>query len=63
MIVDWDVHHGNGTESAFYDDRDVLFVSLHQEDWYPLGRGKASNVGSGARRRPHREYPAAAGHW
>lgn len=47
MIVDWDVHHGNGTESAFYADPDVVFVSLHQEDWYPKGRGKVTHVGSG----------------
>lgn len=48
MIVDWDVHHGNGTESAFYDDPNVLFVSLHQERLYPAGRGKAEHVGKGA---------------
>lgn len=47
MIVDWDVHHGNGTESAFYDDPDTLFISLHQDDWYPLHRGKVTDVGSG----------------
>ncbi len=48
MIVDWDVHDGNGTQAAFYDDPDVLFVSLHQEDWYPLGWAKVEDVGSGA---------------
>ena len=47
MIVDWDVHDGNGTQAAFYDDPDVLFVSLHQEDWYPLGWGKVGDVGNG----------------
>src|SRR5215207_7841420 len=35
LIVDWDVHHGNGTQEAFYGDRRVLFVSLHQEGLYP----------------------------
>src|SRR6266568_8337911 len=35
MIVDWDVHHGNGTQDAFYQDPGVLFISLHQENWYP----------------------------
>ena len=35
MIVDWDVHHGNGTQDAFYQDPTVLFVSLHQHNWYP----------------------------
>jgi acetoin utilization deacetylase AcuC-like enzyme len=34
-IVDWDVHHGNGTESIFSDDDDVLYVSLHQWPFYP----------------------------
>ena len=48
MIVDWDVHHGNGTQAAFYADPDVLFVSLHQDDWYPLNSGKAGDVGEGA---------------
>jgi acetoin utilization deacetylase AcuC-like enzyme len=38
-IVDWDVHHGNGTETVFWDDPSVLFVSLHQDDLYPEGRG------------------------
>ncbi|HCI82001.1 MAG TPA: class II histone deacetylase, partial [Ktedonobacter sp.] len=33
--VDWDVHHGNGTQDAFYNDASVLFVSLHQENWFP----------------------------
>jgi acetoin utilization deacetylase AcuC-like enzyme len=47
MIVDWDVHHGNGTESAFYDDPNVLFVSLHQERLYPAGRGKVEHIGRG----------------
>ena len=40
-IVDWDVHHGNGTQDVFYDDPSVLFVSLHQDDLYPAGRGAA----------------------
>ncbi|MCM3568109.1 class II histone deacetylase [Neobacillus mesonae] len=47
LIVDWDVHHGNGTESAFYDDPNVLFISLHQEQLYPAGRGKAEHTGKG----------------
>lgn len=48
MIVDWDVHHGNGTQAAFYDDPETLFVSLHQDDWYPIGWGKVGDVGTGA---------------
>ena len=48
MIVDWDVHHGNGTQDAFYADPGVLFVSLHQENWYPKHAGELEQVGSGA---------------
>ena len=46
MIVDWDVHHGNGTQSAFYRDPGVLFVSSHQYPFYP-GSGAATEVGAG----------------
>ena len=46
-IVDWDVHHGNGTEAAFADDPRVLFVSTHQWPFYP-GTGAPSDVGRGA---------------
>ena len=48
MIVDWDVHHGNGTQDAFYEDPGVLFVSLHQENWYPKLSGELEQVGSGS---------------
>jgi acetoin utilization deacetylase AcuC-like enzyme len=47
-VVDWDVHHGNGTETAFYDDPRVLTVSLHQDNWYPPGRGLVADTGEGA---------------
>ncbi|MCB1188921.1 MAG: histone deacetylase [Leptospiraceae bacterium] len=46
LIVDWDVHHGNGTESAFYEDDTVYFVSLHQYPFYP-GSGNVNDKGSG----------------
>jgi acetoin utilization deacetylase AcuC-like enzyme len=46
-IVDFDVHHGNGTEKVFYSDHRVLFVSIHQDSLYPLETGQASCVGSG----------------
>jgi acetoin utilization deacetylase AcuC-like enzyme len=46
MIVDWDVHHGNGTNDIFHDTDRVLFVSIHQSPLYP-GTGPASDVGSG----------------
>ncbi len=45
-IVDWDVHHGNGTQDAFYRDPHVLFVSLHQYPFYP-GTGGADEIGEG----------------
>jgi acetoin utilization deacetylase AcuC-like enzyme len=48
-IVDWDVHHGNGTQHAFEDDADVLFVSLHQWPLYP-GTGAPDEIGRGAGR-------------
>ena len=48
MIVDWDVHHGNGTQDAFYTDPGVLFVSLHQHNWYPRLSGELEQVGRGA---------------
>ncbi len=44
LIVDWDVHHGNGTQAIFWDEPDVLYVSLHQWPCYP-GSGRASEVG------------------
>ncbi len=45
-IVDWDVHHGNGTEDTFIESEQVLYVSLHQYPHYP-GTGDASVTGSG----------------
>lgn len=46
FILDWDVHHGNGTQDAFYADPTVLFMSLHQDDLFPVGWGKVEQVGS-----------------
>ena len=48
LIVDWDVHHGNGTQEAFYADPGVLFVSLHQQNWYPRLSGELEQAGRGA---------------
>jgi acetoin utilization deacetylase AcuC-like enzyme len=45
-IVDWDVHHGNGTQHTFYGDPEVLYVSLHEFPFYP-GTGWVTEVGSG----------------
>ncbi len=47
LIVDWDVHHGNGTQDYFYDRDDVFFFSVHQYPFYP-GTGAAGDTGSGA---------------
>jgi acetoin utilization deacetylase AcuC-like enzyme len=44
LIMDWDVHHGNGTQDAFYDDPTVLFISTHQFPYYP-GTGAVNEVG------------------
>lgn len=44
-IIDWDVHHGNGTQDAFYDDPSVLTISLHQDRFYPNDSGDPEEVG------------------
>lgn len=46
-IVDWDIHHGNGTQEIFYTDPDVFYLSLHQSPLFP-GTGAATEVGKGA---------------
>jgi len=46
-VIDWDVHHGNGTEAIFYDDPDVLTISLHQDRNYPLDTGGVEAQGTG----------------
>ena len=46
LIIDWDVHHGNGTEAIFYDDPTVAFFSTHQYPYYP-GTGAAEDIGRG----------------
>jgi len=46
LILDWDVHHGNGTQEVFYSDPSVVYVSLHQYPFYP-GTGAADEAGEG----------------
>ncbi len=46
MIIDWDLHHGNGTQHSFYERADVLYFSTHQYPYYP-GTGYITEVGSG----------------
>lgn len=62
LIVDWDVHHGNGTQDIFYRDGSVLFFSTHQSPWYP-GTGAASErgEGDGAEKTINCPFPAGAG--
>jgi acetoin utilization deacetylase AcuC-like enzyme len=45
-VIDWDVHHGNGTQGIFYDDPSVYFFSMHQYPWYP-GTGSRGETGHG----------------
>ena len=63
-VVDWDVHHGNGTEAVFYDRDDVLTISLHQENNYPLDTGAIEDRGKGAGEgfNFNVPLPAGAGH-
>lgn len=61
LILDWDVHHGNGIESAFYDDPNVLFISLHQERNFPPDRGTLDAVGEGAGEGYNINIPLPAG--
>ncbi len=60
LIVDWDVHHGNGTQDAFYEDPSVYFLSLHQRPHWP-GTGAATERGSGAGAGYTLNVPLAAG--
>jgi acetoin utilization deacetylase AcuC-like enzyme len=59
-IVDYDVHHGNGTQHAFYNDPSVLFLSSHQHPYYP-GTGAADEIGTGAGSGFTVNLPLAAG--
>jgi acetoin utilization deacetylase AcuC-like enzyme len=60
LIVDWDVHHGNGTQDAFYESDRVLFTSIHQWPLYP-GTGATSERGAGAGHGYTINIPLAAG--
>ncbi len=60
LIVDWDVHHGNGTQEIFYKDPTVFYFSTHQWPYYP-GTGAADDTGSGAGVGTTLNVPIAAG--
>jgi len=59
-ILDWDVHHGNGTQHIFEEDPSVLYISLHQYPFYP-GTGAASERGSGVGEGTTMNIPLPAG--
>ena len=60
LIVDWDVHHGNGTQDVFYEDASVFFFSTHQSPWYPF-TGHAEQTGAGKAVGTTMNCPFAAG--
>jgi len=60
-VVDWDVHHGNGTELAFLEDPSVLTISVHQDRCYPLDAGGMDQTGRGAGARTNLNVPLPAG--
>jgi len=60
LILDWDVHHGNGTQDIFYSDGSVFFCSTHQWPLYP-GTGRADETGIGAGRGTTLNFPLPAG--
>lgn len=62
LIVDWDVHHGNGTQQLVADDPDIVYVSLHQSPFYPGGGGvDETGVGAGAGTVVNIPLPAGTG--
>ncbi len=63
LIVDWDVHHGNGTQDVFYEDETVFFFSTHQSPWYPgTGEREETGKGKGLGSTLNRPCPAGSGH-
>ena len=60
LIVDWDVHHGNGTQQAFYEDNSVFYFSTHQSPHYP-GSGGKEEIGRGPGKGFTRNVPLPAG--
>src|SRR5262249_18601944 len=60
LIVDYDVHHGNGTQEMFYSDPDVVYFSTHQFPWYP-GSGASTELGTGAGKGATINVPLPAG--
>jgi acetoin utilization deacetylase AcuC-like enzyme len=64
LIVDWDLHHGNGTQEAFYEDPTVFYFSIHQRGQYPMlftGQGHAGETGAGAGKGTNLNCPLPGG--
>lgn len=61
FVLDWDVHHGNGTQSIFYDDSDVFTLSIHQANMFPTGYGGLRDRGDGAGIGTNMNLPLPAG--
>ena len=59
-IIDWDVHHGNGTQDIFFEDGSVFYFSTHQHPWYP-GTGMVHETGAGKGKATTLNYPLPAG--
>jgi acetoin utilization deacetylase AcuC-like enzyme len=60
-VVDWDVHHGNGTQAVFWDDPSVLAISLHQDGLYPANSGRLDEIGGDRARGTTLNAPLPAG--
>jgi acetoin utilization deacetylase AcuC-like enzyme len=60
-VVDWDVHHGNGTQAIFWEDASVLAISLHQDGLYPARSGLLGEIGEGSGRGTTLNVPLPAG--
>jgi acetoin utilization deacetylase AcuC-like enzyme len=61
LIIDWDVHHGNGTQNIFEDDPTVFYFSTHQFPHYPWFSGSISEIGTGRGRNANMNAPMEAG--
>ncbi|HEY0636832.1 MAG TPA: class II histone deacetylase [Pseudonocardiaceae bacterium] len=61
LVLDWDVHHGNGIQRAFYEDPDVLYVSVHQDGLFPPASGSVTETGAGPGRGTTLNVPLPAG--
>ena len=60
-VVDWDVHHGNSAETAFYDDPNILTISIHQDNLFPPQRGQKEDTGSASGYGSNINIPMPAG--